>query len=82
MSTALASRARLVQLAPSHGLDVDLAFMLTGPREIVSHLQPQPGFRAAAERAEADPANAISPRREVGFGSCVTGQLQGYSGIN
>jgi hypothetical protein len=50
--------------------------VLAGLRQIVGHLQPQPGFRAAAERAEADPANAISPRPEVGFGSkaAVLGQ--------
>src|SRR5439155_12032091 len=43
------SRVRLVQLAPGHRLDVDVGFALAGLREVVGHLQPQPGFGAAAE---------------------------------
>jgi exodeoxyribonuclease V alpha subunit len=43
------SRVRFVQLAPGHWLDVDVAFVLAGLREVVGHLQPQPCFRAAAE---------------------------------
>src|SRR6266446_4813799 len=44
------SGARLVQLPPHDPLDLDLAFVLAGLREIVGHLQPQPRFRAPAER--------------------------------
>src|SRR5258708_27547796 len=50
-----ASRARLLQLPPRDPLDFDLAFVPAGLREIVGHLQPQPSFRATAERlVEAD----------------------------
>jgi hypothetical protein len=50
-----ASRARLLQLPPRDPFDFDLAFVPAGLREIVGHLQPQPSFRATAERlVEAD----------------------------
>src|SRR5467141_812061 len=43
------SRVWFVQLVPGHRLDVDVGFVLAGLREVVGHLQPQPGLRAAAE---------------------------------
>ena len=38
-----------MQPAPSHRLDVDVGFVKASLREIIGHLQPQPGFRATAE---------------------------------
>jgi hypothetical protein len=38
-----------VQHAPGHRLDLDIAFMLAGLREVVGHLQSQPRLRATAE---------------------------------
>src|ERR1700730_119436 len=53
--SGFASPARVVQLLPHNPLDLNLAFVLAGLREIVGHLQPQPRFRATAERlVEAD----------------------------
>jgi|HubBroStandDraft_6_1064221.scaffolds.fasta_scaffold43012_3 hypothetical protein len=51
LRTMIRSRSRVwfVQLAPGHRLDVDIGFVLASLREVVGHLQAQPGFRAAAE---------------------------------
>jgi hypothetical protein len=43
------SGAGFGQLVAARRLDVDLAFVLPGLGEVVSHLQPQPRFRAAAK---------------------------------
>src|SRR5215469_865849 len=49
-ASIFASRARLFQL-PSHDpFDLNLGFVLAGLCQVISHLQPQPRFRAAAER--------------------------------
>src|ERR1700730_1456137 len=60
--SGFASRARLIQLPPHNPLDLNLAFVLAGLREIVGHLQPQPRFRATAERlVETDPISGEIP---------------------
>src|SRR5262249_15155416 len=49
------SWARLHHFPPYNSFDLNLAFALACLREIVGHLQPQPGFCATAERlVEAD----------------------------
>src|SRR5215831_10224822 len=43
------SRLRFVQPVPGYRLDVDVGLVAPGLCKVVSHLQPQPRFRAAAE---------------------------------
>jgi len=43
------SRARLVHLPPHNPSDLYLGFVPAGLRQVVGHLQPQPGFRAATK---------------------------------
>src|SRR6516165_5856207 len=62
----------------SHGPALTRSWPVTHCLQSGSSTDTPPGFRAAAERAETDPANAISPRREVGFGVNSSSSMCGW----